>query len=70
MDCFELSFRIREMDMKASPYDLADWGYDPIRIETAVGRAQYVSAQRGFAAESTTLRTRLLNAVHSLIGTD
>ena len=59
MDCFELSWRIRAMDMQASPYDLAEWGYPPIRIETAAGKADYVAAQRGFSAESAVLRERL-----------
>jgi hypothetical protein len=61
MDCFELSWRIRTMDMRASPYDLQDWGYTPIAIETTDGKAEYVRLQRGFAEESQALRTRLLD---------
>ena len=60
MDCFELSWRIRAMDMQASPYDLEQWGYPPIRIETPEGKAEYVEQQRSFAAESQALRRRLL----------
>jgi hypothetical protein len=60
MDCFELSWRIRAMDMRASPYDLDDWGYPAIRIETPDGKAEYVEHQRAFAAESQDLRQRLL----------
>lgn len=66
MDCFELSWRIRAMDMQASPYDLAAWGYPPIAIETAAGKSDYVAAQRGFAAESAVLRERLRVAVDAL----
>ncbi|WP_427016215.1 3-methyladenine DNA glycosylase [Pseudarthrobacter sp. P1] len=66
MDCFELSFRIRAMDMRASPYDLEQWGYPPIPIETAEGKAAYVGHQRRFAGESALLRTRLLAAVDAL----
>ena len=66
MDCFELSWRIRAMDMQASPYDLAAWGYPPIRIETAQGKADYVAAQRAFSAEAAVLRGRLLAAVDVL----
>ncbi|MFC8304316.1 3-methyladenine DNA glycosylase [Specibacter sp. NPDC057265] len=66
MDCFELSWRIRAMDMQASPYDLAAWGYPPIRIETAQGKADYVAAQRAFSAEAEVLRSRLLAAVDVL----
>ncbi|MGW9552390.1 3-methyladenine DNA glycosylase [Citricoccus zhacaiensis] len=59
-DCFELAWRIRTMDMRASPYELTDWGLEPIRIETTEGRAAYVRLQRGFAAEANVLRGRLL----------
>ncbi|MDQ0635552.1 hypothetical protein QFZ40_003461 [Arthrobacter pascens] len=59
MDCFELSWRIRAMDMQASPYDLEEWGYPAIRIETAEGKAAYVEHQRAFAAEAAALRRRL-----------
>ncbi|WP_113716593.1 3-methyladenine DNA glycosylase [Arthrobacter dokdonensis] len=59
MDCFELSWRIRAMDMQASPYDLAAWGYPPIPIETAAGKADYVARQRAFSAEAAVLRQRL-----------
>lgn len=59
MDCFELSWRVRAMDMRASPYDLAEWGYPPIRIETPAGKSDYVAQQRGFAEEAALLRNRL-----------
>ena len=65
MDCFELAWRIREMDMRASPYDLQDWGYEPIRVETPEGRAEYASAQRGFSAESQAQRARILDLLDS-----
>jgi hypothetical protein len=67
MDCFELSWRVRAMDMQASPYDLAEWGYPPIPIETAAGKAQYVEYQRAFSAEAQELRGRLLEALAPLI---
>lgn len=63
MDCFELAWRIRAMDMRASPYDLGAWGYAPIRIETPEGRAEYARLQRGFSEESQTLRQRLGTAL-------
>ena len=66
MDCFELSWRIRTMDMQASPYDLADWGYEPIAVETPAGRAAYSSAQRAFAEESQQLRARILDLLEPL----
>jgi hypothetical protein len=68
MDCFELSWRVRAMDMQASPYDLAEWGYPAIPIETAEGKAAYVEYQRGFSAEAQILRGRLLAALTPLFG--
>ncbi|KAB1907531.1 3-methyladenine DNA glycosylase [Micromonospora tulbaghiae] len=62
-DCFALAREIRELDMRASPYDLADLGYPPVRVETPEGRAEYAAAQRGFAERAAGLRTRLLAAL-------
>jgi hypothetical protein len=62
VDCFELARDIRALDMRASPYDLADLGYPPVRIETPEGRAEYAAAQREFAARAAPLRQRLIAA--------
>jgi hypothetical protein len=59
-DCFELAVRVRELDMRASPYDLSALGYPAVRIETAAGRAEYTREQAGFAASAAPLRTRLI----------
>lgn len=61
-DCFELARDIRELDMRASPYDLAALGFDPVKIETPEGRADYERAQRGFAERARPLRARLISA--------
>lgn len=61
LDCFRLARDVRELDMRASPYDLAALGYAPVPIETPEGRAEYVAAQRAFAERGTALRTRLLS---------
>ena len=67
VDCFELARRLRELDMRASPYDLRDLGYEPVPVETAEGRAAYQSLQRGFAAEASAMRERLLTAARPLV---
>ena len=67
VDCFELALRIRELDMRASPYDLRSLGYEPVAVETAEGRAAYQALQRGFAAEAAVLRERLLTAARPLV---
>jgi hypothetical protein len=59
-DGFELASDIRTLDMRASPYDLRDHGYEPVAIETAEGKAEYVAAQRGFAERGAVLRARLI----------
>jgi hypothetical protein len=60
-DCFELARDIRVLDMRASPYDLADLGLDPVRIETPEGRREYADAQRAFAERGAPLRQRLVD---------
>jgi hypothetical protein len=67
VDAFELAREIREVDMRASPYDLAELGYSPIAIETAAGKAQYVAAQRRFAEQAQVLRQRLSSALGPLM---
>ena len=62
LDCFELARDIRQLDMRASPYDLGDWGYAPVPIETAEGKAFYAREQRGFAERGNVLRERLVAA--------
>jgi hypothetical protein len=59
-DCFELARDIREVDMRASPYDLRALGFAPIAIETPAGRAEYEQHQRAFTARGEPLRDRLL----------
>jgi len=59
-DCFELARDVREVDMRASPYDLSSIGFAPIAIETADGRAAYERHQREFAARSEPLRAQLV----------
>jgi hypothetical protein len=68
LDAFSLARAIRELDMRASPYDLTDLGYAPVRIETAAGKAEYVAAQREFAASAQVLRDRLLVVLEELVG--
>ncbi|MFE3028986.1 3-methyladenine DNA glycosylase [Nocardia tengchongensis] len=69
-DAFDLACAARELDMKASPYDLLTYGYTPIRIETPSGRAEYVRAQADIAARSELLRARLLDACRALLHTE
>ncbi|HEU4425126.1 MAG TPA: 3-methyladenine DNA glycosylase [Pilimelia sp.] len=67
-DCFALARDIRVLDMRASPYDLADLGYPPVAVETPDGRAEYAAAQRDFAARARPLRTTLVNLIDGSVG--
>ncbi len=63
LDCFELAIELRDLDMRASPYDLTAWGRGPICIETADGRRTYETEQRKLAAKATLLRAQLIDAL-------
>lgn len=63
LDAFELARDIRTLDMEASPYDLRDWGYSPVAIETAEGKAQYVARQRALSDRAQGLRRAVLTSV-------
>ncbi len=67
MDCFELARELRILDMRASPYDLSELGYEPVRVETPGGRAAYVRAQREHAVRAQSLRAKLLAACDALL---
>lgn len=66
-DCFALALRVRELDMRASPYDLRPLGYEPVRIETPQGRAEYAREQARFAREAAPLRAKLLAVCADLL---
>jgi hypothetical protein len=67
MDAFELAYTARELDMRASPYDLTAFGYNPIRIETASGRAEYVLHQASLSGRSAGVRAALLTRCQQLL---
>jgi len=67
-DAFELAIAARELDMRASPYDLSAFGFTPIRIETRAGRDEYVEGQREIAKRGMPIRERLVAVYRSLRG--
>lgn len=66
-DCFALAREIRELDMRASPYDLRSLGFAPVPIEDRAGRDEYETAQRGFAARAQPLRKRLRQVAEDVL---
>ncbi|MFU8859523.1 MAG: 3-methyladenine DNA glycosylase [Cyclonatronaceae bacterium] len=65
-DAFELALFARDVDMRASPYDLNDLGYTPITIETDAGRRQYIELQLKIHQKSIPVRTALLECINKL----
>jgi hypothetical protein len=65
-DAFELARFAREIDMRASPYDLREIGFEPIRVETADGRAEYVRWQGKIFERARPIRQRVLAAYRRL----
>ena len=66
-DCFALAREIRVLDMRASPYDLSALGYQPVRVETPDGKAEYAAGQREFTSRARGLRERLLDTCDRLL---
>jgi len=67
LDCLELAFDSRRLDMQASPYDVSSLGEPTVAIETAAGRTEYVARQQGLADRAGPLRTRLIEVCVDLL---
>ena len=65
-DAFLHASKARQIDMRASPYDLQAYGLEAIRIETKVGREEYRECQRQLALEAEPIREDLLYAYRLL----
>lgn len=65
-DAFELALAAREVDMRASPYDLSSYGFTAIPIETRTGREEYVAIQRSIAGRARPVRERVLDVYQRL----
>ena len=66
-DAFALAHDIREVDMRASPYDFSPLGFAPIKIETHEGRAEYERFQKEFARRAEPIRARLVGVCERLV---
>lgn len=65
-DAFMLALEARRFDMQASPYDLREYGLDPICIETESGRKEYLRKQKEIYKKSLPVRNRLIKAYQKL----
>jgi len=57
----------RIIDMRASPYDLLEYGYSPIPIETTEGRREYEREQSGLYRRGLKLRSELIAALDEIL---
>ena len=67
-DGFELAAAARELDMRASPYDLRGYGFAPIAIETRAGRDEYAAGQRELARRAAPVRAAVLRQYEAMLG--
>ncbi len=65
-DAFEVAVQARELDMRASPYDVSDFGLPAIPVETIEGRREYARGQETVIRASTPVRSALLVALQQL----
>lgn len=67
MDCLDLAAEARELDMRASPYDLREHGFEPITVEEPAGRAEYARRQGAVTERAAPLRAALLRRCERLL---
>jgi hypothetical protein len=65
--CFELAAELRVLDMQASPYDLRELGFEPVRVETVEGRSEYQRRQRELSDRAEVLRAELIEVVGGVL---
>jgi hypothetical protein len=53
--------------MRASPYDLRAFGFEPIAMESAAGRAEFAREQAALAERAQPLRLRLIEAYREVL---
>lgn len=68
LDCFELALELRSLDMRASPYDVSEWGLEAVRIETREGRRLYEDEQKRLSLAAQPLRERLIDSLQRTLG--
>lgn len=70
LETFRLANQLRDLDMRASPYDLSAWNVTPVKIETPEGRKEYETEQRRLAFLAVKLRAKLINAIQTVVQGD
>lgn len=65
-ETFLLAVRARELDMRASPYDLRQYDYSPITIENSAGRAEYEKLQKAVSRRARSIRQKLIHQLSNI----
>ncbi len=65
--CFLLTKDVRELDMRASPYDLTEYDLSPVKIETKQGREEYEKLQRALSERAKPLRAELITQLTAIL---
>ncbi len=66
-DAFLLAWEARQLDMRASPYDLRPYGLEPILMESREGKEEYFELQQHLVAKAEPVRKRLICEYRRLI---
>lgn len=67
LESLKLARIARAIDMRASPYDLVDYGLSPIKIEEEEGRREYAELQESLYKKGHPTRLKLLR-LYELLG--
>lgn len=65
--CFEYALTARQLDMRASPYDCTSLGFEPIKVETSVGKLEYEHQQRALSESARPLREELIRRLENIL---
>jgi len=66
-EAFFLAKFARTIDMKASPYDLREYGLQPIKIETEAGRKEYLVKQKEIHEKAVPIRKKLIQHYRKIL---
>ena len=66
-EAFFLAKFARTIDMKASPYDLREYGLEPIKIETEAGRKEYLVKQKEIHEKAVPIRKKLIQHYRKIL---
>ena len=67
LDAFILAMEIRHLDMASSPYDLKDYGLEPVPVETREGQEVFIRQQQVFSERARTMRSELIVELRCLL---